>query len=394
MSLLNSSNLNSISMESDSKPCFDCDSFEKTTTTFFETGNLSCFKRERERAQEWHHIIVSLQQYQLQQRQMCLLRQKQQQLVHSTSIDFMNLSVGLTQRKKNALVRINVKCHGQSFDDLLWSQGAMKMLGLPNAGGASMLSEVLSCEVMERVLGVELFKTEMEVSYLFINQPMTDYLVKFHNQQNILLCLGVSVTRAYAHKGRYTKHDAHKLLTKKLFGVTSSTRNIINAKIWKQILHIWCPNGKVANVVRRAYVKLDDDYKSNTMVVLSIIDSIRFLPPPTSKLISSTLKNTNNYILPNFYVKERTMSTLETKGEIKVDKEQLKVGQTVVYRPVGGAETTSEGVIKEIIIEPEIAGDTQKKVQASEEQPRILIKNSKTGKETAYKLENIESIKG
>ncbi|CAG8521511.1 11630_t:CDS:2 [Ambispora leptoticha] len=87
------------------------------------------------------------------------------------------------------------------------------------------------------------------------------------------------------------------------------------------------------------------------------------------------------------------MSNLETKGECKVSLKDLKPGQTVVYHPVGTAGTTSEGVIQEIITEPEVVGDTQKKVQASEEQPRILIKNSNTGKETAYKLENIESIK-
>ncbi|CAG8481529.1 12897_t:CDS:2 [Acaulospora colombiana] len=47
--------------------------------------------------------------------------------------------------------------------------------------GGSLLSEILSCEIMERILGVRLLKTEMEIGYSFINQPMTDYLVSFHH---------------------------------------------------------------------------------------------------------------------------------------------------------------------------------------------------------------------
>ncbi|KAG9295072.1 hypothetical protein G9A89_017866 [Geosiphon pyriformis] len=86
------------------------------------------------------------------------------------------------------------------------------------------------------------------------------------------------------------------------------------------------------------------------------------------------------------------MSRLENKGECKVRKEDLKVGQQVIYHPVGLAMQTTKGVIKEIIVEPEIVGNTQKKVQASEDQPRILIENLNTKKETAYKLENIERI--
>ncbi|CAG8772639.1 5067_t:CDS:2, partial [Gigaspora rosea] len=35
-----------------------------------------------------------------------------------------------------------------------------RMSRLPNAGGKSELSEILSCEIMERILGVELNKTE------------------------------------------------------------------------------------------------------------------------------------------------------------------------------------------------------------------------------------------
>ena len=112
----------------------------------------------------------------------------------------------------------------------------------------------------------------MEIDYYFMNQPMTDYLVNFYHPFNINITLGVSVTRAYAHKRRFTKFDAYRLLTKKLAGINSSTRNITNARIWKQILHIWCPSGKVARVVRKVYNKLDDNLTSNTVVIVTVIN--------------------------------------------------------------------------------------------------------------------------
>ena len=88
-----------------------------------------------------------------------------------------------------------------------------------------------------------------------------------------------------------------------------------------------------------------------------------------------------------------------------VAKEDLAPGQKVLYHPVGGSTQVTEGVIKEIITEPEVrtvrvdlvkidcidfnyffgahkqhAGSTQVRVQASEEEPRILIENLKTHK--------------
>ncbi|CAG8516001.1 21607_t:CDS:2 [Dentiscutata erythropus] len=113
----------------------------------------------------------------------------------------------------------------------------------------------------------------MEINYFFMNQPMTDYLVSFRRPNySTIFSIGVSVTRAFAYHRRYTKHDAYRLLTKKLSGVNSSTRNIVNARIWKQILHIWCPSGKVANIVRKVYSKLSKDYTSNTIVMLTVVN--------------------------------------------------------------------------------------------------------------------------
>ena len=56
------------------------------------------------------------------------------------------------------------------------------------------------------------------------------------------------------------------------------------------------------------------------------------------------------------------------------------------------ANNKTTGVIKKIITHPEPAGETGVTVKASEEEPRFLILNDHTQKETAYKLENIHRI--
>ncbi|RUS21103.1 hypothetical protein BC937DRAFT_93639 [Endogone sp. FLAS-F59071] len=73
-----------------------------------------------------------------------------------------------------------------------------------------------------------------------------------------------------------------------------------------------------------------------------------------------------------------------------VGKNDIKLGDRVEYHPIGGAPQLSTGVVEEILTETRAAGDTGVIVQASEEEPRIVIKNDNTGKASAYKLTNIE----
>ncbi|KAF8310865.1 hypothetical protein DL93DRAFT_2084052 [Clavulina sp. PMI_390] len=69
-----------------------------------------------------------------------------------------------------------------------------------------------------------------------------------------------------------------------------------------------------------------------------------------------------------------------------------EVGQKVEYHAIGGgnAENSSTtGVITQILTETDTAGSAGNTVQASEDEPRFVIKNDNTGKETPYKLANI-----
>lgn len=144
------------------------------------------------------------------------------------------------------------------------SHSAEKIMNVPNAGGNSVISEVLSYEMMQRCFGARLLKTEMEVDYIFDGGSITDYLCEMFG-----VMLGVSVTRAMKFQGEFTEEDAERLLNKKLKGVIQSTRNAIDH--WqKQLLHVWATSHRVANIVSKVYSSVPENLKANTVVMVTI----------------------------------------------------------------------------------------------------------------------------
>jgi len=115
------------------------------------------------------------------------------------------------------------------------TDGGVKLLTVPNAGGSSVHSEVMSFEVLAALHNATLCQTEMEITYAG-SSNITDYSV--FTEGNVF---GVSVTRAMKFgAGKFTSNDAFVLLKKKLKGVVESTKNVVGNKTWKkQILHVW-----------------------------------------------------------------------------------------------------------------------------------------------------------
>ncbi len=77
------------------------------------------------------------------------------------SNDLIKLSIGLTKRQQKSFLSLNVNAFRKNFDDIKWNIESNKMKNKPNAGGGSFLSEIFSCEILTRILNVELFKTEV-----------------------------------------------------------------------------------------------------------------------------------------------------------------------------------------------------------------------------------------
>ncbi|XP_038065949.1 AAC-rich mRNA clone AAC4 protein-like [Patiria miniata] len=145
------------------------------------------------------------------------------------------------------------------------SAGGFKILNIPNAGGNSVDSEVLSFELLHRCFGAQLLKTEMEVAYYPEGGSITDYTCLMFGTR-----LGVSVTRAMKFKGDFEPEDAEKLLRKKLNGIVNSTRNSLED--WhKQILHIWAMNHHVADQMARAYSRMPREFTTNTVVLVTTV---------------------------------------------------------------------------------------------------------------------------
>ncbi|KAJ3913104.1 hypothetical protein F5877DRAFT_84118 [Lentinula edodes] len=74
-----------------------------------------------------------------------------------------------------------------------------------------------------------------------------------------------------------------------------------------------------------------------------------------------------------------------------------EAGDHVQYQAIGrgkGTTSTTEGEIQEVITHKRPAGDTGVKVNATPEDPRYVIRNdnASTGKETAYKEQNIDGV--
>jgi hypothetical protein len=140
-----------------------------------------------------------------------------------------------------------------------------RMFDTPNAGGSSLWSEVISYELLNGLYGATLVRTEMEILY-GCHSKITDYSVRMFGHH-----FGVSVTRAMKYRGIFCEEDGFSLLRKKLNGVIKSTSGVIREHRWeKQILHVWAECDYVADVLRRAYMALEDEYKANTLVLCTV----------------------------------------------------------------------------------------------------------------------------
>ena len=151
------------------------------------------------------------------------------------------------------------------------SPAGIRLYDTPNAGGASVHSEVMSIELLQRMCKATLIATETEVTYWPPNGPITDYVCRIGSTP-----FGVSVTRAFHYRGSqyFTDCDAATLLNKKLQGVINSTTNVLFPGFSKQILHVWCQSDEVAQTVRRQYKRLSSVVRANTIVILTVCDAV------------------------------------------------------------------------------------------------------------------------
>lgn len=114
----------------------------------------------------------------------------------------------------------------------------------------------------------QLLNTEMEVLYFPNGGSITDYVMEMFD-----LVIGVSVTRAMKFDGSdFTFEDAKTLLSKKLKGIVQSSRNS-DIEWQKQILHVWFYNENVDIRLLSAWNDLQNDIKTNTVMVMTFANN-------------------------------------------------------------------------------------------------------------------------
>jgi hypothetical protein len=157
-------------------------------------------------------------------------------------------------------------------DKPLLTDGGREIIDDGNAGGSSILSEVVSFELLARCEGATLLKTEKEIVYTDEGK-LTDLLVELDG-----LKIGVSVTRAYLGPNNpYSLEAAQRLLSDKLGDILLSSANVAPEDAWsKQILHVIAYAPDYADFVEQAWEDMDDPdlagVRADTVVVITVTD--------------------------------------------------------------------------------------------------------------------------
>lgn len=189
-------------------------------------------------------------------------------LIQTGYEDRSKIEKSLINFHQPAIVISNFKLQ-KSLTKMNFSEGSQKMMSIPNAGGSSLISEVLSFEFLKLFCHAEFCKTEMEIQYFPQGSKITDYSVMINGE-----VYGVSVTRAFNFRGNFTEQAAKHLLQKKLNGIYWSSKNVIKRDAWKkQILHCFCPDRQSAKVLENAYRKLKKYERGNSIVVITICNN-------------------------------------------------------------------------------------------------------------------------
>ena len=151
---------------------------------------------------------------------------------------------------------------------------AKRSITVDNAGGKSDISEMYSIDYFTQMYGATNTILEKEVSY-WIDYKLVDFICTIDSNR-----VGVSVARAmgYPTSDKFTPEMASRLLYKKLYGLIVARNAVIKKQsFFKSILHIWCQDAHIADLLHDAFSKLDDndyglDIKGVVLLQLTICD--------------------------------------------------------------------------------------------------------------------------
>lgn len=183
----------------------------------------------------------------------------------------------LADTQQTALLVNRLICRAPTPAHFRMSESALRVLRCENAGGASEFSEAVSMELLHRVFGAVLERTEMAIEYEWSEwSKKTDYTCRINGQ-----VVAVSVTRAMKFAGEFTETDAFNLLFKKLHGCQMSNRDVVAEHRWsKQVLHVLTEQHYIVDLLRSVFswfLKHSPELVGDTVVLITLAVDAPFL---------------------------------------------------------------------------------------------------------------------
>lgn len=152
-------------------------------------------------------------------------------------------------------------------------KSAKRSLTIENAGGKSQYSEALSMQYFRERFRARKYIPEMEIKY-WIDYKMCDYICNVKGNR-----VGVSVSRAmgYPTAEDFTPDIAYRLLRKKLHGLVVASRGVCEKQEFHiSVLHIFCQNQKISEMVMDIYPQIltedDSDTIRDVIIILTVCE--------------------------------------------------------------------------------------------------------------------------
>lgn len=138
-----------------------------------------------------------------------------------------------------------------------------QMLTSPNAGGNSVLSEALSCDIFQRAFGASGTRGELDIKYPYSGWYPCDMMMWFprvepDSSTPTNVCISVTRAMNYRDPGLFDYNTAYTLLSRKVQALNNAQRAVVETtdRFDHSILHVWCQTRRIADVVVNAWSDL------------------------------------------------------------------------------------------------------------------------------------------
>jgi len=151
------------------------------------------------------------------------------------------------------------------------SRGAKRSLTMDNAGGASVRSEALSIDLLEKLYDANNVLCEMEVQYDGHAWSMVDYLITISGKR-----VGVSVFRAMTgpnvKRTTFSMEDARRLVRKKLCGLIVARNSVSKEhRFFRSVLHCIAQSPHAARMMKMALEEVMETFETNLVAMITIV---------------------------------------------------------------------------------------------------------------------------